>query len=298
MQIGTNTARSLGFAQQRLRDYALLSKFRLSTIVVLSAVAGYAIAMGGSPDWMGMLWLGLGGFLVTASSNTLNQIFERDYDKLMKRTANRPLAANRMGNPEAMLVAGVTGFAGILILWNYFNPVSALLGALSLILYAFVYTPLKRISPVAVFVGAIPGAIPPLIGWVAVTGQLGIEALALFSIQFIWQFPHFWAIGWIAYDDYNKAGYKLLPTKVGKDKTTALFSLIYTMVLIPMALIPVILGTVALWAGIVAALAAVAFTYFAVKLYRSCSDKDARKLMFASIIYLPVVLLVYVVGTL
>lgn len=175
-------------------------KFRLSFIVVFSAGIGYVFA-GGDMHYFGLFLLA--GFLITAASNALNQIIEVETDKLMGRTANRPLPAGRMQSTEAIIAAGTMGISGIVLMWILFNPISALLGALSLLSYAFIYTPIKRISPLAVFVGAFPGAVPPLIGWAAATGSIGEMAIILFVIQFMWQFPHFWAIAWVAFDDYK-----------------------------------------------------------------------------------------------
>jgi len=280
----------------KLSDYSLLVKTRLSVTVVFSAVIAFVIASGNSFQWINLALLFLGGFFVTASSNALNEVFEKEYDKLMKRTADRPLAAGRMSVPEAVLAAGIMAVLGIIILWT-FNPVSALLGALSLVLYSFVYTPMKRISPIAVFIGAIPGALPPVIGWsCASNGIIGIEAFVLFSIQFLWQFPHFWAIGWIGYDDYQKAGFKLLPSEHGRDKVTALNCVIYTIILLPVSLATVYFGMAGLWTAVFLVLAAIMYFMAALKLYKTCDDADARKLMFASIIYLPVVLTVLLIG--
>ncbi|MDX5319829.1 MAG: protoheme IX farnesyltransferase, partial [Bacteroidota bacterium] len=174
------------------------------------------------------------------------------------------------------------------------NPLSGWLALASLVSYAFFYTPLKRISPIAVFVGAFPGAIPPMLGYVAVTGSIDAIAIALFSIQFFWQFPHFWAIAWILDEDYKRAGYRLLPSFEGRGKRSARQMMWYTFVLIPMGFLPYSLGVSGLISGIVASAAALAFLYYAIKLYRSCSDKDAKVLMFASFLYLPVVLVAFV----
>ncbi len=298
IQTKSYVSSAISIASRKLADYSLLVKMRLSVTVVFSAVMAYAIAAGASFNIVELVLLFLGGFLITGGSNALNEVFEKDYDKLMKRTANRPLAQNRMQVPEAVLAAGIMGLSGIAILWYFFNPVAALLGGASFILYSFVYTPLKRLSPIAVFVGAIPGAMPPLIGWVcASNGVIGIEAVTLYSIQFLWQFPHFWAIGWIGYDDYQKAGFKLLPSKSGKDRYTALQCIIYIAIMIPVSLFTVFLGMAGIGTGIVLLIAGLLFLAQAIRLYRSVDVADARKLMFASIIYLPVALTALLIGS-
>ncbi len=279
------------FLKSKLSDYAVLVKFRLNLTVVFSAVIGYLFAVGiGGINWVDIFLLSLGGFLVTGSSNAINQILEKDYDRLMKRTKDRPLARenNRMSMPEAVLVAGMTGVIGLSILGFCFNEMTALLGALALLSYAFVYTPLKRISPIAVFVGAIPGALPPTIGWVSAGGDLNMVAYVLFAIQFLWQFPHFWAIGWLGYDDYKKAGYKLLPSREGKGKSVAVQIILYTIILIVVSLFPVMMGLVGTISLIASLLAGLMMLYYGVKLFKDQNDKAALKLMFASIVYLPV----------
>lgn len=292
----TYLSTAVSATKTKVRDYGQLVKFRLSATVVFSSVMAFAIASYANVDLTALAWLFLGGFAVTGASNALNEVLEKDLDKLMKRTMDRPVATGRMGIPEAVLAAGVMGVTGIAILWYMFNPIAALLGGLSLLSYSFIYTPLKRISPVAVFVGAIPGAMPPLIGWVAATGSINSAAVVLFTIQFLWQFPHFWAIAWVAEADYRKAGFRLLPSKGGKDKFTALQSILYITALLPVSLLPVWQGWVSAGAGVALAMAGIMFLLAAVKLFRTCDDKDARKLMFASIIYLPVALTAILLG--
>lgn len=270
----------------KLKDYYTLVKFRLSFIVVFSAGIGYLFAGG---EQSGFLLFLLGGFLVTAASNALNQVLESETDKLMTRTADRPLAALRMQAAEAILAAGIFAVAGIGILWYFFNSVSALLGALSLISYAFIYTPMKKISPIAVFIGAFPGAVPPVIGFAAASGEITDIALLLFAIQFLWQFPHFWSIAWVAYDDYAKAGFYLLPSASGKTKSSASHIVIYSLILIPVSMLPFIMKMSGLVSTIIVVLTGLLFLLQAYKLYRTCDTKDARKLMFASFLYLPVV---------
>ena len=237
----------------------------------------------------------VGGFLVTGASNGINQIIERDLDKLMSRTESRPLPAGRITVFEAGLVSGIMGLTGVFLLFYFLNPLSGWLGLWALVLYVAFYTPLKRITPIAVFVGAIPGAIPPMLGWVAVTGEFTLIPGILFAVQFLWQFPHFWAIAWKLDDDYSKAGFKLLPSPGGKNKASALQVLIYSVFMVPMSLVPTIFGLSGYGAAIVAGGTSIWFLWQAVRFYRSCQDKDATKVMFASFVYLPVVLLAYLI---
>ncbi len=274
---------------QKVKDYILLTKLRLSLLVIFSSAIGYLMVPHVGIDWIKICWLLLGGLLTTSGSNALNQVSEKDYDKLMTRTANRPLPTGRMSVTEALLAAGICGVGGILILWYNFNVMAALLSAVALLSYAFIYTPLKRISPIAVFVGAIPGALPPLIGWVAATGSISNEALILFAIQFLWQFPHFWAIAWVCYDDYIKAGFKLLPSKEGRNKFSALQNIVYILVLIPVSIIPMSLHMTSWVSTGIVLFAGVLFLIPAIKLYRECTMKAARQLMFMSFFYLPIV---------
>lgn len=272
----------------RLKDYGILVKLRLNLTVVFSSVIGYLLAMGTNFTFFNLFMLGLGGFLITGSANALNQILEKDYDKLMKRTKNRPLAANRMSITEAVLLAGLLGIIGIGLLWYFFNEMAALTGAISLLLYAFVYTPLKRINPIAVFVGAIPGALPPVIGWLAATSVWGYEAFVLFAIQFLWQFPHFWAIGWLGAEEYANAGYKLMPTPETKNRYTALQVVLYILCLIMITCVPSLLGLVSYYFIGVALVCGLGFLYTGIQLVKKCDDKAALMVMFASIIYLPI----------
>jgi len=198
-------------AKAKLKDYALLTKMRLSSLVVFSALMAYLVTYQGAFQWMNLFLLGLAGWMITAASNTLNQVIEKSEDKLMERTSDRPLPSERMSIYEAILLAGVLGTIGIVILALNFNMLSGLLGALALISYAFIYTPFKKISSAAVLLGAVPGAMPLLIGATAATGELSLVAMSLFAIQFMWQMPHFWSIAWLMKEDYEKAGYRLLP---------------------------------------------------------------------------------------
>ena len=283
-----------------LRDLATLFKLRLGFFVVVSAVLGWYMAED-SMDLSTLLRLAGGGYLLTGASNGLNQIYERRTDALMARTASRPLPTGRLSPAAAGAASGVAGAVGLACVFS-FNLLTGLLGVLALVSYAFVYTPLKARTALSVFVGAIPGALPPMIGYVAATGDFGIEPGTLFAVQFMWQFPHFWAIAWVAHDDYAKAGFQMLPFSSGRTRRSAWTILTYTAFCIPASLLPWALpngdpmvGTVAL---VVALAAGVFFLVPAWRLYRSLDVADARKLMFASFIYLPVVQLVYVLDKL
>lgn len=284
------------FIKAKSYDYYLLVKFRLTVLVVFSSLITYAIASGSSFNYESLAMLFLGGFLITGAANALNQVFEKDVDKLMVRTANRPLAQERMTPTEAILVAGLFGLSGVSLLWYWFNDLAAIIGALSLITYSFIYTPLKRISSVAVFVGAIPGALPPMIGWVAATGQITIEAYIITAIQFLWQFPHFWAIAWVAHEDYTRAGFKLMPSSGGRDRFSATQIVFYTIALIPVSILLFFRGNITPVATIVIAVSGLMFLYYGIKLWKSCDTNDAKKVMFASFVYLPVVLLALLLG--
>ena len=276
----------------KMQDYAQLMKLRLASLVVFSAVMGFVIGSAGHFEWQQLWLLVLGGFLVTASSNAFNQVIEKDFDKLMDRTKERPLPAGRMSVNEAIIAATLMGIAGVLILWLYMNPLSGILGALSLALYTLLYTPLKRITPFAVFVGAIPGAMPPLLGWVAARNEIGFEAILLYTIQFIWQFPHFWSIAWILDDDYKKAGFKMMPSPGGRDHSSAFQTMVYSICLIPLGLMPFMFhlsGAISMVALIICGFI---FTVPAFRLYKTLSMENARKVMFSSFIYLPVVQIV------
>lgn len=272
----------------KLNDYLLLVKFRLSFIVVFSAGIGYMFA--GGETTLFSLFL-LAGFLITAASNTLNEVLEINSDKLMTRTANRPLPAGRMQINEALLAAGIMGVSGITLMWLFFTPLAALIGAISLLSYSFIYTPLKKVSPLAVWIGAFPGAVPPLIGWAAATGEIGTMAVLLFTIQFMWQFPHFWAIAWVAFEDYAKANFYLLPSATGRTKASAIQVVVYTFILMLISTLPYILGYTGKVSAIIVLLAGIIFLIQSIALYRTCSEKRARQLMFGSFLYLPVVLI-------
>ncbi len=260
---------------------------RLASLVVFSAAICYGIA---SPeiDWWEMGKLVLGGFLITGASNGFNQIIEKDLDRLMSRTQDRPMPQGRMKEPEALLLSSVLGIAGVAILYSI-NPLSAALGLVAMVLYSVIYTPLKKETPFAVFVGAIPGSIPPMLGYIAYSGEMSIQAAILFGIQFMWQFPHFWAIAWRLDSDYKKAGFKLLPSPNGKDAASTFQTLIYTIGLVPVSLLPVVFKMSGLISGAIILLAGCAFVYQAYQLYKSQNDEDAKRLMFGSFFYLPIV---------
>ncbi|MEO5673884.1 MAG: heme o synthase [Chitinophagales bacterium] len=273
----------------KLKDYGQLAKFRLALLVVFSSMIGFLIAANGNWEWQQLLLFIAGGLLVTASSNALNQVIEKDFDRLMNRTMKRPLPDERMGVMEALLFAGICAITGILIFLLYFNQLSAILSALALLTYAFIYTPLKRFSSVAVFVGAIPGALPLLIGVVSATGTFTTMGIALFAIQFIWQFPHFWAIAWVSNDDYVRAGYHLLPSREGRTKFSALQNVLYILALIPVSLVPAWLGFTGWVSAIIILVCGIVFLYQALLLYKNSEVTAARRLMFGSFFYLPVV---------
>lgn len=272
----------------KISDYIAFTKLRLSILVVFSAGLGYLIA-GDTFNPKTFIFLLIGGFCITAASNGLNQIFERELDKLMKRTMQRPLPKEKMSVTEAYVLVVVFAISGTLFLWFGTNPLCTVLSLSSLVIYSFIYTPVKRISSIAVFIGAIPGALPPLLGYVAVKGTIDYMAILLFATQFMWQFPHFWAIAWRVHEDYQKAGFDLLPFKSGHSKQNAFQILLYTLFLIPVSLIPVFMGYTNIISGIIIGLSGIAFLIPAMRLYKTLSMKDASLLMFTSFIYLPVV---------
>jgi len=271
-----------------IRDVAAFCKLRLATLVVMSAAFCFVLASA-TIDYAQLTILIIGGFLVTAASNGFNQIIERNLDKLMVRTQNRPLPSGKMTLNQAYFIASSAGLIGITLLWVLINPLSGILGTLALLLYTFVYTPMKQKTPLAVFIGAFPGAIPPMLGYVAVSGEMSVAAIILFSVQFMWQFPHFWAIAWVLDDDYKKAGFYLLPSIGGSDKSSAFQVLIYTLCLLPVSLMPIVFNISGSVAAIIIILCGIGFILQAIKLYSKCDVKSAQQLMFGSFIYLPVV---------
>ncbi|MCF8342772.1 MAG: heme o synthase [Chitinophagaceae bacterium] len=266
-------------------------KFTLSFTVVFSSVVCYLLAPGISFDFLSVLLLFVGGMLVTGSANAINQIVEKDTDALMQRTLKRPIASGRMSSNEGWIFAFCSALIGIFILGIWFNWLTAIISLFSLFLYAFVYTPLKKIHGIAVMVGAIPGALPCLIGWVAGTDSLSLGGWILFCIQFFWQFPHFWAIAWVSYNDYSKAGFKLLPDKGGPTKFAAIQSILYQVILVPLCVLPYFAQMTGKYSLIILCVANIFMLWQCIRLYIEMDIKAARRVMFGSYGYLPIVLL-------
>ncbi|MDG1346402.1 MAG: heme o synthase [Crocinitomicaceae bacterium] len=275
----------------KLKQYISFTKFRLSFLVVVSALSGYLF--NGGSDYYEIFLMMIGGMLVTAASNGSNQIWEKDIDGLMKRTAKRPLPLKEMSLTEAYIVVAISLLVGLIML-AMINWPSFYLGLAAYISYVFIYTPLKRITPWAVFVGAFPGAIPPMLGAIAATGEFGFIPGILFFVQFTWQFPHFWAIAWVVDADYRAGGFRLLPSKKGKSKESAFQIALYSLALIPFSLLPWWLEMTGTWTLIIGSVLGAWFFLLSYKLFLSLDDKDARKLMFASFVYLPIIQFVYV----
>ncbi len=282
----------VAFAMTKAKAYWELLKMRLSMLVAFSCTFGYALATP-NIDWTILSMLFLGGFLLSGSAVTVNQVLEKDLDKIMTRTMNRPLPTGRLSINEAIVFAAICLIAGVGILIMYTNVLTTILAIISFVLYSFVYTPLKRVGPVAVFVGAIPGALPPLLGWVAATGAITHEAIIIFGIQFIWQFPHFWAIAWVADDDYKKAGFKLLPSGGQKDLNTAIQIMTYTLLLLPLGLLPAKLGITGINSAIIATICGILFLAQTFSLMKTSSRQSALRIMFGSFLYLPIVQIAY-----
>ena len=274
----------------KVKDYVVLVKLRLSALVVISAIATWLFAGGGMNFQFALLVVG--GFLITASSNALNQVIERDLDARMDRTKDRPLAAGRMSVTEAVIVAVLFGIVGLIMLFSI-NYQSGILGLLAMVIYVVIYTPLKQITPWAVFAGAFPGAVPPMLGVVAASNGLTFEAGLMFMVQFAWQFPHFWAIAWITDADYAKAGFSLLPSKGRKNRASAFQIVLYALLLIPISLLPWAYDLTGKATLIIGTIMGMWFFLTAYKLYLTLDDKAAKKLMFASFIYLPVIQFLY-----
>ncbi|CAM1343069.1 heme o synthase [Tenacibaculum amylolyticum] len=277
-------------------DFKQLTKVGLSVSVVFTSIAGYLLGAE-TINYSIILQLAIGGYLMVGASNAFNQVIEKDIDAVMQRTKNRPLPSGRMKVTTALTIATLFTIAGIAILYAI-NPKCALFGAISIFLYTSAYTPLKAITPLAVFVGAIPGAIPFMLGWVAATGNFGIEAGFLFMIQFFWQFPHFWAIGWLQYEEYNKAGLHMLPMDK-KDKGAVAQIIFYTCVMILISVAPVlrVTGTLYIYriTAVIVALLGLLMLFYGIKLYKSEKNTDARKLMLASVFYITILPIIYVI---
>jgi protoheme IX farnesyltransferase len=295
--VSKNEQKAFVFAS-KIKDYFQLIKFTLSFMVVFSTIVSFLIA----PNelhfvrhrLLSVLLLFVGGMLITGSANAINQVIEKNTDAIMKRTSGRPVASGRMSVSEAKLFSIIAGFLGVLILWQFFNFSSALIGLFSLFLYGFVYTPLKKINSIAVLVGAIPGALPCLIGWVAAFGNDSIiwyGAWILFGIQFLWQFPHFWAIAWLAHKDYTSAGFKLLPGDKGPTKFTALQTIIYSALMIPFGFLPYFFGIAGLVSLLILFICNIWMVAVSVQLFEKMDLKSARWVMFSSYFYLMIVLL-------
>jgi heme o synthase len=288
--IGTYKGERLFIA--KLKDYFQLIKPSLSIMVVFSSVISYLLAPKVvAYDWKMIILLFVAGLLVTGSANAINQVVEKDTDAVMKRTAKRPVAAGRMTVTQGWAFAIIAGAIGILMLGNYFNWLSAGIALFSLFVYAFIYTPLKKVSSISVIVGAVPGALPCLIGWAAGNDTLSAGGWLLFLLQFMWQFPHFWAIAWIAHNDYARAGFKLLPSELGPTKYTAIQTIIYSLLLLPIGIIPYFLGMSGMVSLVIVALANTFMVWKCVQLYINMDVSSARRVMFSSYIYLPIVLL-------
>jgi protoheme IX farnesyltransferase len=274
-------------------DFSKLIKLRLTFLVVFSASISFLIGskVSGEIIWLNWVKLIVGGFLVTAAANCFNEIIEKDYDKLMRRTMDRPIPAGRMNTGQALVLGLGMGIGGTYLLGSL-NIQTGLLSVFSILLYAFAYTPMKRKSPIAVFIGAIPGALPPLIGYVAAHEKIDEIALILFGIQFVWQFPHFWAIAWVLDDDYKLAGFRLLPS--GKrNLTSAVITFIFTLILVPVSLLPTFYHFGGYYVGAVSLVFSLAFLYLAFMLLIKLQIGSAKKLMYGSFIYLPVVQLMF-----
>ena len=278
---------------ENIKLFFEITKFRLSLLVALSSVFGFFISSS-KVDINEVFILLVGGYLISSSSVINNQILEKDLDKMMNRTNKRPIPTGRISVYKSVIMSIFSMIIGLFLISFFLNIYAALLSFISLILYSFVYTPMKKFGPIAVFIGAIPGALPPLIGWVASTGQITLEAIIIFSIQFIWQFPHFWAIAWMYDDDYKKVGFKLLPNNGEKNLKTAVNIMIYTLFLIPLGLLPTIFGITGIISGAVAVFLAIIFLAQTFKLINDYSRESAVKVMFSSFIYLPIVQISYV----
>ena len=274
-------------------DFSKLIKLRLTFLVVFSASISFLIGskVNGEIVWSNWLMLIAGGFLVTAAANCFNEIIEKDLDKLMKRTMDRPIPAGRMTTGQGLVMGLFMGIAGTILLGKL-NLTAGYLSVFSVILYAFVYTPLKRKSPIAVFVGAIPGALPPLIGYVAAHPKIDEIALIVFGIQFVWQFPHFWAIAWVLDDDYKLAGFRLLPSGQ-RNLTSAIFTFASTLILLPVSYLPTYYHFGGYWVGWVSVGCSLIFLYLAFRLLKDLQIASAKKLMYGSFFYLPIVQLMF-----
>jgi len=296
MEENSNINRSTSFGlASKVKDYFQLIKFTLSFMVVFSTVVSFLIAPNEllyvRNKLVSVLLLFVAGMLITGSANAINQVLEKNSDALMKRTAKRPVASGRMSENEAIAFAVIAALLGVGMMWYFFNFQSAMVGLFSLFVYGFIYTPLKKINSISVLVGAIPGALPCLIGWVAATDSFSIGGWILFGIQFLWQFPHFWAIAWLAHKDYEAAGFRLLPADKGPTRFTAVQSIVYSALMVPVGFLPYyagISGSISMWVLLACNLWMV---YVSVMLFIKMDAGSARKVMFSSYFYLMIVLL-------
>lgn len=294
----------------KVKDYFILIKFTLSFLVVFSSVVCYLLAPNVTFDFYHVFLLFVAGMLITGSANAINQTVEKDTDRLMKRTAKRPVAAGRMQEKEAYTFAFISGAIGILMMWQVFNFESAIVGLFSLFLYAFIYTPLKKVNSISVLVGAFPGALPCLIGWIAATGYINpwaefnvtlangevaaysnMGGYILFAIQFIWQFPHFWAIAWLAHKDYDNAGFKLLPSTKGPTRFTAVQTVIYSTLMVPVGMLPYVFGISGILSVWILLACNLWMVYVSILLLVKMNAGAARRVMFSSYFYLMIVFL-------
>jgi protoheme IX farnesyltransferase len=289
----TITTEEIGFSS-KLKAYWTFLKPRLSFLVAFSASFGYIFGKTDSFNWMEFIALSVGGFLVSGASVGINQILEKDLDKLMKRTQARPLPTGVLSVQEAIIYTMTVSVSGIALLAMFTNTLTVTLSIISMILYGFVYTPLKRVGSIAVFVGAIPGALPPLLGWTAATDSISFGALIIFAVQFIWQFPHFWAIAWVLDEDYQKAGFRLLPSKQGRSINSAIQIMVYTLFLIPVSLLPHLFGLTGAISAVVVTFAGCMFAAQSFSLMKDEAPKAALRIMFGSFLYLPVVQIAYI----
>lgn len=287
----------VGKIRERIGVLFELLKFRLASLIAFSGAMGYCLGAKEVETGKLVLFI-IASIGITGAANIINQILEKDFDKLMKRTTNRPLPSGRITVDQAIIWAVFLGITSLAIFVLVFNLSTGLISLLSLVLYGFVYTPLKRVGPIAVFVGAFPGAFPPMIGWVAATNHFGLEPGILFAIQFFWQFPHFWAIAWVLDEDYKRAGFKLLPANGLKDVNTTLQIMIYTVFLLPIGWLPYELGMTGINSAFVATVFGVLFLAQTFHLMRTCTDKTAKQLMFGSFIYLPIVQIAFLLDKL
>ncbi len=298
MQSDTHNSIQETITYSKLKSFLKLTKFTLSALVVFSAIITF-FTVAESFQWQQVFAICVGGFLVTAAANGFNQIIEKDLDKLMHRTKSRPIPTGNLTVNQAFVICAIFGVIGTILLWVFTNPLSGIIGFASMVLYALVYTPLKRVTPFSVFIGAIPGALPTLIGAIAASegfGQITFFSILLFCIQFFWQFPHFWAIAWVSHDDYQKAGFFMLPSKGGRDKSSRSQILIYTLSLFPIALTPYVFNYTGWISAALVSCMGLIFVIQAFNLYKSGSIGDARKLMFGSFLYLPVVQVAVMIG--